>query len=57
VERILALLINGMAGGSPLRITIRVALRKPLPKPSPAYGWRFKPMINHEGAKIIKIIR
>ena len=42
VERILSLFINSMTGGSLMRITIRVALRKPLPKPSPACGSRFK---------------
>jgi hypothetical protein len=31
-----------MTGGWPLRILIRVALRKLLPKPLPAYGSRFK---------------
>jgi hypothetical protein len=41
-----------MTGGSPLRITIRVALRKPLPEPSPAYGSRFKNDDRQEGAKI-----
>jgi hypothetical protein len=52
VEGILALLIDSMTGGSPLRITIRVALRKPLPEPSPAYGSRFKNDDRQEGAKI-----
>src|SRR6185295_1342629 len=51
VERISALSINSMAGGSPLRIFIRVALRKPLPKPSPAYGSRFKNDDRQEGAR------
>jgi len=41
-----------MTGGSLTRITIRVALRKPLPKPSPAYGSRFKNDDRQEGAKI-----
>ncbi len=45
-----ALLINNMTGGSPLRILIRVALRKPLPKPSPACGSHFKNDDRQEGA-------
>jgi hypothetical protein len=39
-------------GWMPLRITIRVALRKPLLEPSPAYGSRFKTDDRQEGAKI-----
>jgi hypothetical protein len=37
-EKILAPLINRMTGGSPVRMGISIALREPLPKPSPAYG-------------------
>ena len=37
-ENFVSLLIDSMTGGSPMRITLSVALRKPLPKPSPACG-------------------
>ena len=50
VARILSLLINSMTGGSPLPTMIRVALRRPLLKPSPAYGSRFKNDDRQEGA-------
>jgi len=43
-------LINSMTGGSPPPIVIRVALRGPLLKPSPAYGSRFKNYDRQEGA-------
>jgi len=42
-------LINDMAGGSPVRMGITIALRRLLPKPSPAYGSRFH---RHEGVNI-----
>jgi hypothetical protein len=44
-------LINDMTGGSPVRMGISVALQEPRPKPSPAYGSRFKNNHRHEGAK------
>ena len=50
VAGILALLINNMTGGSPARMGISIALRDLLPKPSPAYGSRFKNNHRHEGA-------
>ena len=54
-ERILALLINSMTGGSPLRILVRLALRKPLSKPSPTYGSRFKNDDRQEGSKASRL--
>ena len=52
-KRILSLLINSMRGGSPLPIMTRVALRRPLPKPSPAYGLRFKNDDRQEGTLLL----
>jgi hypothetical protein len=45
--RILALSINDMTDGSPVRMGISVALRE-----SPAYGSRFKTIMRYEGANI-----
>jgi hypothetical protein len=60
VARILALIINDMTGGSRVRMGIGVALREPLPKPSPAYGSHFKTMIamrrNHKNLTPIKYL-
>jgi hypothetical protein len=47
VARILALSINDMTDGSPVRMGISVALRE-----SPAYGSRFKTIMRYEGANI-----
>jgi hypothetical protein len=40
-----------MTGGSPMRLGISIALRKLLPKPSPAYGSPYKNYDRHERAK------